>query len=35
MNNTMKIPENETKPTGPITLYCEYNVAVQNKMKMY
>jgi len=34
MLNTIKIPENEMKPTGAITLYCEFNVAMQNKITM-
>jgi len=34
MNDTLLIPENEIKPTGPITFYCEFNVAIQNKTIM-
>ncbi len=29
---TIKILENEIKPTDAITLYCEFNIAIQNKV---
>ena len=34
MINSIKIPENEIKPIGAITFYCEFSIAIQNKMKM-
>lgn len=34
MLKTIKIPENEIEPTGAVTLYCEFNIAMQNKIKM-